>query len=129
MSKISIVDLEVHFHIGVPRRERARPQRLLLSVDMIHDFSAAAATDRVSKTIDYFKVAQQIVKLGDGRSWKLIEKLAMDVADLVLKEFSATSVTVTVKKFPLPQASHVAVSLTKDRPASGRIKGSNSGIP
>ena len=84
MSKISIVDLEVHFHVGVTDEERARPQRLLLTVDMSYDFSAAAATDRVTQTIDYFKVTQKILRLGDGRSWKLIEKLATDVADLVL---------------------------------------------
>ncbi len=122
MSQISIVDLEVHFHIGVPQKERARPQRLLISVEMSHDFSAAAATDRVNQTINYFTVAQKIRRLGDERSWKLVEKLATDVADLVLKEFSPTSVTVLVKKFPIPQASYVAVSLTKHRPSNGRIK-------
>lgn len=115
MSQISIVDLEVYFRIGVPKAERARPQRLLLSVDLSHDFSAAAATDQVGKTIDYFKVAQKILRLGDGRSWKLVEKLATDVADLVLREFQPTSVTVMVKKFPIPQARYVAVRLTKHR--------------
>lgn len=129
MSKISIVDLEVHFHIGVTDEERARPQRLLLSVDMNHDFSTAAATDRITKTIDYFQVAQRILRLGDGRSWKLIEKLATDVANLVLNEFFPTSVTVTVKKFPIPQASYVAVSLTSHRTTTSLIKRSSWGIP
>lgn len=129
MSTISIIDLEVHFHVGVPAKERARPQRLLLTVDMSFDFSIAAATDRVSKTIDYFTVAQRILRLGEDRSWKLIEKLATDVADLVLTEFSPSDVTVTVKKFPIPQARYVAVRLAKRRPAAGRIKGSNSENP
>ena len=115
MSQISIVDLEVHFHIGVTQKERARPQRLLISVEMRHDFSAAAATDLVSQTINYFTVAQKILRLGDGRSWKLVEKLTTDVADLVLNEFAPASVTVLVKKFPIPQARYVAVSLTKHR--------------
>ncbi len=129
MSKISIVDLEVHFHVGVTNEERAQPQRLLLTVDMSYDFSSAAATDRVTKTIDYFEVTQKILQLGEGRSWKLIEKLATDLADLVLGEFYPTSVTVMVKKFPLPQASYVAVSLTKHRTATGMIKRSGWGIP
>jgi len=122
MSKISIVDLEVHFHIGVPKKERSRPQRLLISVEMSHDFATAAATDRVNQTINYFTVAQKILRLGEGRSWKLVEKLATNVADLVLKEFSPSSVPVLVKKFPIPQASYVAVSLTKHGPATGRIR-------
>ena len=129
MSKISIVDLEVHFHIGVTNEERAQPQRLLLTVDMSHDFSAAAATDRVTQTIDYFKVTRKILRLGHGRRWKLIEKLAADVANLVLNEFHPTSVTVRVKKFPIPQALYVAVSLTKHRVTPSRLKRSSSGSP
>ncbi len=127
MSTISIIDLEVHFHVGVPRQERVRPQRLLLTVDMSYDFSAAARTDRVARTIDYFAVTQRILRLGDGRSWKLIEKLATDVADLVLTDFHPASVTVVVKKFPIPQARYVAVRLTKDRSATRPIKSSKSG--
>ena len=52
MSKISIVDLELQVHIGVPDEERAKPQRILMTVDMDHDFSSAIATDSVTKTID-----------------------------------------------------------------------------
>ena len=119
MSKITIVDLEVHFHVGVPDEERAVPQRLLITIDMTYDFSSAAVTDRVTKTIDYFAVTQKIIKFGEGRNWKLIEKLATDVADLVLVEFHPETITVIVKKFPIPQASYVSVSITQNRTSTG----------
>jgi dihydroneopterin aldolase len=112
MSKISIVDLGVFYRVGVPDEERARPQRLLLTVEMNFDFSAAQ-TDSIGGTIDYFAVSQRLLNFGDGRSWKLIEKLAADIAGLILSEFKPESVTVEVKKFPIPQARHVAVTLTK----------------
>jgi FolB domain-containing protein len=115
MPKITITDLEVQFHVGVPNEERAKPQRLLLTIEMEHDFSAAAATDDITATIDYFDVSQKIITLGTGRSWRLIEKLASDVADLVLTGYRPLAVTVTVKKFPIPQAAQVSVSLTKHR--------------
>jgi FolB domain-containing protein len=129
MSKISIVDLEVFFNVGVPDEERAKPQRLLLTVDMSFDFSSAATTDRVTRTIDYFEVTQKVLKLGEGRSWRLIEKLATDVADLVLSEFHPENVSVVVKKFALPQAAHVAASVTRQRTGSGMIKRTGWGIP
>ena len=129
MSRITITDLEVHFHVGVPDEERAKPQRLLLTVDMSYDFSSAAVTDRVTKTIDYHAVAQCVIALGKDRNWKLIEKLATDVADLVLGEFQPAAVSVTVKKFILPQAAHVSVSLTKQRTGSGITKRAGWGIP
>ena len=113
MSKISIVDLEVFYRVGVPDAERARPQRLLLTVEMEFDFSAAAKSDDIADTIDYFAVSQRLLKFGEGREWKLIEKLAAAVADAILTGFKPASVTVEVKKFVIPQARYVAVTFTK----------------
>jgi dihydroneopterin aldolase len=115
MSRISIVDLEVFYRVGVPDAERARPQRLLLTVEMESDFSAAAKSDGIADTIDYFAVTQRLLKFGDSRSWKLIEKLAADIADTILVEFKPSNVSVEVKKFVIPQARFVSVSLTKQR--------------
>lgn len=128
MGKITIVDLEVWMHVGVPAEERAKPQRLLLTINMDCDCSSAATTDDITRTIDYFAVAQRLLKFGEGRSWKLIEKLATDIADFMLAEFQPAAVTVEVKKFPIPQAKHVSVSLTKSRTGTG-LKAAALGIP
>ena len=113
MPRISIVDLEVFYRVGVPEAERAKPQRLLLTVEMMFDFSAAARSDDIRDTIDYFAVSQRLLEFGGGRSWKLIEKLAADIADMVLSEFKPQSVTLEVKKFPSPQARHVSVAVVR----------------
>ena len=110
---ISIVDLEVRYRVGVPDAERVQPQRLLLTVEMESDFSAAATSDSIADTIDYFAVTQRLLKLGEGREWKLIEKLAADIADTIITEFKPQSVTVEVKKFIIPQARHVSVAIIK----------------
>jgi len=115
MSKISIVDLEVSYRVGVPDEERAKPQRLLLTIEMESDFSKVAKSDDIPDTIDYFAVSQRLSKFGDGRNWKLIEKLAADIADMILTEFKPQSATVEVKKFPIRQARHVSVVLTRRR--------------
>jgi FolB domain-containing protein len=109
MSKIKIVDLEVAYCVGVTDAERAAPQRLLLTVDMTFDFSAAAVSDRLNHTIDYFAVSQQLLGYGNGRSWKLIEKLAVNLADMILSSYRPEEVTVEVKKFVIPQAAYVSV--------------------
>ena len=111
MNKIIIKDLEVFYRVGVPDEERAQPQRLLITVEMEHDFSEAAKTDDLTKTIDYFAVAQVLLKLGERRSWKLIETLANDIATLVIGDFYASAVTVEIKKFIIPVAQFVAVQL------------------
>ena len=113
VDKISIIDLEVFYRVGVPDAERAQPQRLLLTIVMESNFSAAAKSDGIADTIDYFAVSRRLLKFGDGKSWKLIEKLAADIADMILAEFKPAAITVEVKKFVIPEARHVSVSLTK----------------
>ncbi len=115
MSKISIVDLEVFYRVGVPDEDRAQPQRLLLTIEMDFDFSKAVKSDGIADTIDYFTVSQRLLKFGEGRSWKLIEKLAADIADMILPEFKPQSVTVEVKKFPMPEARYVSVVAAKKK--------------
>jgi dihydroneopterin aldolase len=112
-SKISIVDLEVFYCVGVPDLERAAAQRLQLTVELEFDFAAAARSNDLADTIDYHAVSQRLLRFGDGRSWKLIEKLAMDIANTILIEFKPAAVTVEVKKFIIPEARYVAVTVTK----------------
>ena len=102
--------------VGVPDEERATAQRLLVSVDMSYDFSVAAVSDRIEKTVNYHDVAQDLLKYGEGRSWKLLEKLVTNIADFLLAKYRPQAVAVEIKKFAIPQARHVAVSLTKTRP-------------
>lgn len=113
MDKVIISNLEVFYHVGVTDDERAKPQRLLLTLEMTHSFSQAIASDNLAETVDYAAVSQRLLGFGDGCHWQLIETLAADIASMVLQEFKPRTVTVEVKKFVIPQASYVAVSLTR----------------
>lgn len=112
---IAISDLEVRFRVGVPEEERREPQRLLLTVEMRSDFSGAIKTDSIAATVDYFAVSQALLKFGEGKEWRLIEKLAGDIADMILARFEPAAVTVEVKKFVIPQTQFVSVRLTRER--------------
>jgi dihydroneopterin aldolase len=115
MDRIAIEDLTVFFHVGVPAGERANPQRLTLTVEMDHDFSLIG--DALDRTIDYQAVSQRLLDYGRGRSWQLIETLAVELAEMILREFKPSRVTVEVKKFVQPQARHVSVRATRPEPA------------
>jgi FolB domain-containing protein len=110
---IIIRDLEVFYAVGVTEAERAQPQRLLLTVEMTADLRGAALADDLGRTIDYFAVSQRLLRFGDGRSWKLIESLASEVAAAMLTEFRPVQVTVEVKKFVIPQSRYVSVRLQR----------------
>jgi 7,8-dihydroneopterin aldolase/epimerase/oxygenase len=116
MSKITIVDLEVYYCVGITDEERSKPQRLLLTVDMNLDFSSASVSDRIERTINYQTVADDLLKFGEGRSWKLLEKLVANIADRVLSEYKPQSVLVEAKKFSIPQARFISVSTGQSMP-------------
>jgi dihydroneopterin aldolase len=115
MDQIILSELEVFIRVGVPEKERAKPQRLLVSAELDHEFTAAAAHDRLQETIDYQAVAVRLAAFGRRRSWKLIETLAVDMAETILREFKPKRVSIEIKKFILPGTRHVAVRVSRGR--------------
>ncbi len=115
MDQIQIQDLEVSFRVGVSNNERVRPQRLTISVIMEMDATAAAQSDDVTKTVDYYLVSRRILALGEKKTWKLIETIAVDIAGLILGEFKPFAVTVELKKFIIPEARWVSIKIRREQ--------------
>ena len=113
MDKIIVSDLEVFYQVGVTEEERSQPQRLLVTLELSHDFKSAAARDDLAGTIDYDSVCQRLLKFGDGCHWHLIETLATDIAAMILADYRPNAVSVEIKKFIIPQARYVAVTVTR----------------
>lgn len=112
---IIIENLEVFYHVGISEQERATAQRLLLTLHLEQDFSAAATSDSLADTIDYDAICRRLLNFGDGCHWQLIETLASDIAAMLQEEFDAAALTIEVRKFVIPQAQHVAVRLRRVR--------------
>lgn len=115
VDKIIIRDLEVRSRIGVTAAERRKPQQLLATIEIEHPLQRAGETDDLRRTIDYDAVAQRVRALAGKGERNLIERLAEEIAHLVLDRFRARSVVVTVKKFILPQTRFVAVTIERKR--------------
>ena len=107
---LTITDLELWTRIGVPLGERQAEQRLLVTVEMACDVSAAAKTDDVKKFIDYAGVTEDLKTLARTER-KTIERFAEDVAQMILKKHGADAVSVSVKKFAIPGAKNVHVTI------------------
>jgi FolB domain-containing protein len=110
---ITIMDLGVLCRIGVPEEERSKPQRLLITVEMQGDFSRACLSDDILATANYYDVSRRIVDLCQNRTYKLIERLAYEIAEMILTEFNSENVTVEVKKFVLSDARYVSFKLSR----------------
>jgi len=98
MDRILIPDVPVDCRIGVPDGERAAPQRLLVSVTLHGDLSAAGRSDDFSATVDYAAVAETVIHTSLDRPRSLIETLAEDVAAEILAGYPVEAVSVRVVK-------------------------------
>ncbi len=111
---IRIVDLEVFSHIGVPDEERREAQRLLISLEMnVATITHAAKTDDLSRTVNYYDVAQRVKLLAGKRPRKLLETLAEEIATEVLKNYVIQKLSLEIKKFILPDAQWVSVKIER----------------
>ena len=98
MDIIFLRELKVTTLIGIYEREKAVPQTLQLDLDIALPNSRACVSDDISDALDYADVAQHIqTVLGEGH-FSLVESLAEHIAQIILKDFNAPWVKVSVAK-------------------------------
>jgi dihydroneopterin aldolase len=112
---IEIRRLRVSTFIGVPDEERATAQVLLVSLVLTPSQGFDGLADDISRTVDYHAVALQIEALAAARPRKLIETLAVDIADHLLGRHPLAHVAVIIEKHILPNTECVAVRLERSR--------------
>jgi len=110
---IEIRGLELKARVGVPDGERANPQRLLFDLRFAATDQPPDLGDEISRTVDYHAVVLRVAAIVEERPRKLIETLADDIASLLLGEFDLRWIEISVRKFILPNAEWVAVSLRR----------------
>ncbi len=110
---ISIAAIEVECHIGVPDEERSVAQRLLISLELEKDFLVAAQDDDLDKTINYHAVWIRVKQICGEKEHCLLESLAEEIAEAILREFTPETVRVEIQKFILPDTRHAAVRIER----------------
>ena len=84
MDVLSIRDLRISCIVGVYPHERKHEQDLFVDVDMWQDFSGAARSDRLTDTVDYTRVTEELTAFVCAERFQLIEALAHRACDLLL---------------------------------------------
>ena len=96
--RILIRDLLVRGIVGINADERRERQDVLVNVVMWVDTRAAAASDDIDAAVNYRSVAKRILEHVEGGAPLLVERLAAELARLVLAEFAVEKVRVRVEK-------------------------------
>ena len=116
MDAILIRDLRVEALIGIHKRERHVAQTVSIDLDIGLPGVVVFSSDKVADTIDYEQVALKIRALAASGHFRLVETLAERIARLLLDEFGAPWVKVSVAKIGiLANAKFVGVTIERRR--------------
>ena len=118
--RVFIRNLLVRGILGINPEERHNRQDILVNVSFDVDLARAAASDDIADAVNYRSIAKRIIAHVEASADHLVEKLASDLAALVLTDRAVESVTVRVEKpGALRFAESVGVELTRRRPEAG----------
>jgi len=116
MDAILIRDLRVEALIGIHKRERHVAQTVSIDLDIGLPGDKVFESDQVADTIDYEQVAIRIRALAASGHFRLVETLAERIARLLLEDFGAPWLKVSVAKIGiLGNAKFVGVTIERRR--------------
>ena len=110
---VHIEQLEVFVHVGVTENERTNPQRINLTITVWPNEIFEDLQDDIARAVNYSAVCMAAREFAQKSSNKLIETLAAQLASHLLKLFSIRKVQIELRKFVVPEAKHVSVSVTR----------------
>ena len=98
MDIIFLHDLRVDCVIGVWDWERKIRQTIVIDLDMGFDIRKAAASDDLADTLSYKDVSKRISSFVANSRFQLVERMAEEVAMILLNEFDITWCRVRINK-------------------------------
>jgi len=120
VDKLFLHDLRVEAIIGFWEWERRVKQIVSIDLEIATDSRAAARVDSVDAALNYERLAQRVLDFVGASEFKLVETLAEAIAQIVVAEFAAPWVKVSVAKpGAIPRARVVGVVIER-QPADYR---------
>jgi dihydroneopterin aldolase len=117
LDTVFIRELRLQAWVGLYRHEKIAPQPIEIDLEIALPAGGAVfKTGKVTDTIDYGVVTEHIRALLAKEHFGLVESLAERVADLILRDFNAPHVKVSVWKLGvLRDARRVGVTIERKR--------------
>ncbi|EPK7360572.1 bifunctional dihydroneopterin aldolase/7,8-dihydroneopterin epimerase [Kluyvera ascorbata] len=98
MDIVFIEQLSVITTIGVYDWEQTIEQKLVFDIELGWDNRKAAASDNVADCLSYADISEAVVKYVEGSRFALVERVAEEVAELLMSRFNSPWVRIKVSK-------------------------------
>lgn len=84
LQRIFLRNFAIACSIGIHESERARPQRILLNIDLYVEPDGGTEGDDIRRVVDYDFLRDEIFRLVAGRHFNLQETLAREIGAICL---------------------------------------------
>ena len=104
--KIILKGIEVSGNHGCSEYERQHKQLFIVDAELYLDLSPASKSDDLGDTIDYVQVLDDIKKIVGGTPRNLIETVAQDICEILLRKYfllDALKITIHKPKPPVKE--------------------------
>ena len=98
MDIVYIRDLRVDTIIGIYDWEREVRQTISIDLEMATDIRKAASSDAIEDALNYKTITKRLVSFIESSEALLVERLAEDVAQIVISEFDVPWVKLRLSK-------------------------------
>lgn len=116
---VYIRGLRLETVIGVYDWEREVRQELRVDLEMAKDLRPAAASDDVADALDYAAVSTRLRDFAAGSRFLLIEKMAEELAGLVMRDFGVRWLRLRLSKpGAVAEADDVGVLIERGEPST-----------
>lgn len=115
MDTVFLRGLSLQGKHGVMERERHVEQEFVLDIEAQFDKSAAAASDKLSDTLDYVRFRDIAAAIIGGESHYLIERVADRIIERIMEDRRITSLSITIRKPAVLPSGVPGITVTRTR--------------
>ena len=116
MNTIFIRELRVETRIGVYAWEQHQAQTLAIDLELELPSAKAFASDEFGDALDYAAIVKRVQSFATDHPYRLLERFAEALADLLRGEFGSPWVRVSVAKLaPLAGVARIGVAIERGK--------------
>ena len=122
MDIVFIEQLSVITTIGVYDWEQTIEQKLVFDIEMGWDNRKSAKSDDVNDCLSYADISETVIGHVEGQRFALVERVAEEVAELLLEKFNSPWVRIKMSKpGAVARAANVGVIIERGTNLKGKI--------
>ena len=116
MDKIVLTDFRVDAVIGIWDWEKRNPQNISIDLEMQTDTKKTSQSDSIEDALDYKAVSKRAKQFIQDSQFNLIETLAENLAQIILKEFDVQWLRLSISKpYAIRDSKNIGVCIERTK--------------